>query len=635
MKKIITLYLFLFLLLSFGVKAQNVQNYVVTAGSNESFPAGGTWTQLIGSNQIAASAVTNIGFETWFMGERFTQFSVNTNGVLRFGNTPVVLAANTSNVTDNARICAFGGVGYTPSDSRLWRTETDGQVRYKVIGTAPDRILVVDWINIRMAGDAAANTGVSRFQVHVYETTPGSANGGVCKIIYGNMRAVRYNNSYNFGINDVVEFHTRTGIGYEDGVNPNAQRYLLINTNNHPSVAAVNLNYGADFINQAATAIPFNINLHSNNNLTRKFYSFDPPAPTENVTFVTASCVSDNEILLNWSAPVGNQVGYVIYRSDDGGSTYDFLIQIRSSDPNPFEYLDTGLTAGTEYFYRVFTVTEGKLSALTANNQVTATTTISPTVFSVISNIWSSTTTWSTSSVPVAAENVVIGCPTPHTVVVNTNGVANDLTVESGSILNFNAGQTLTVQGNVINRGTINTNGGTLIIQGNIINEAGATINVGTGSITAQGNLTNNATATVNINSGTLRIQGNLQNNATATLNGNTGLFRLGGNFINQGVYNSNTSTMRFDGTAQQLINHTGTSSGQGISTVTNSYNNAAALVTPAVTAIAATAITIPDATPAGISQTISFPATTQAITNVTLNLQINHSWVGDLICRV
>ncbi len=479
------------------------------------------------------------------MGERFTQFTVNTNGILRFGNTPVVLGGNTSAILNNARICTFAGVGGVEvADTRLWRTETDGQVRYKVIGTAPNRTLVVDWVNMRMAGNAAANTGISRFQAHVYETAPANTNGGFCEVIYGSMRAVGYNNG--------ATFSTRTGIGYLDNVNPDNTRYLLINTSNHPSVAAANLSYGVNLTNSETTALNFNINLNSGSNGSRKFYNFNPPAPTQNVTLVTASCVSDNSLLINWTAAAGNQVGYVIYRSTDG-INYTFRTQIRSSDPT--NYTDTGLTAGTTYFYRVFTVTEGRLSALTVNNQVTATTSMFPTVYSITSNNWTNAATWTTSAVPLITNNVVIGCIVPHTVTVNGNGVANTVLVETGSVLNFNAGQNLVVEGDVTNNGTININNGTLTIRGNLINTTGSTVNIG---------------------NGTLIVEGNFQNAATATLNGNTGLFRLAGNFINEGAYNPNTSTMRFDGTAQQLINHTGTSSYSTSNSVT--FNTTATL---------------------------------------------------------
>lgn len=606
------------LLLSFGVKAQNIQNYTITAGANESLIDGGGWTQLIGSDQIASSAVTPIGFETWFMGVRFTQFSVSTNGVLRFGSVPVVFQANTAAILDNARIAAFTGVGSGAlNDTRLWRTETNGSVRYKLIGTVPNRTLVVDWVNIKITGDAV-DVGISRFQIHVYETAPANTDGGLCKIIYGRMQAVGYNNSINIITDLPTTLLTRTGIGYLDGIAPDAQRYVLMNTNNHPSVAAANLSYGADLTNQVATALPFDINLNSTNNTARKFYNFNSPAPNQNVTFVSASCVSDNALLINWTAAAGNQVGYAIYRSDDDGATYDFITQVSSLATS---FLNIGLTLGTTYMYRVFTVTEGRLSAVTVNNQVTATTTISPTVFSVISSNWNNLLTWSTSLIPLFTQNVIIGCIVPHTVVVNTNGVANNLTLETGSILNFNAGQTLTVQGDVTNNGTINLNGGTLIIEGNLINNAGAIVNVG---------------------NGTLRVQGNLQNNATATLNGNTGLFRLAGNFINPGIYNSNTSIMRFDGAAQQLINHTGTSSYNSNNIVT--FNTTAALPLSVPSSgtgggggyNGASTTTLTDLTPPNYSaanmRVVSFTVPAGTYTGINnLYVNITHTWNSDI----
>lgn len=602
------------LFLSFGIKAQNpadVQNYTVTAGSNESLVDDATgWTTLIGGNQInVASAVNNIGFEVWFMGERFTTFSANTGGVMRFGNTPIIGGANSPSIADNARVCVFGASITTAADK--WRTGNNGYVRYKVTGTAPDRKLIIDWVNIRMKGSAPNNTGISRFQAHISETAPANANGGVVRIVYGRMFIQSHAPTTGCTGNDQTT--TYTGIGYSTSTTQG----MFINTDNHPSLAGTTINYGANGTDgypscNSFGAAPTNVtSLNSTTNGSRKYYEFNPPLPNTNVTFVSASCVSDNELLINWTAPAGNQVGYVVYRSLDGVN-YSFLTQTNTLTTN---FIDTGLTAGTTYYYRVFTVTEGRLSAVDPTvNEVSATTTISPTVFSVISNIWSSTTTWSTSSVPVAAENVVIGCPTPHTVTVNTNGVANDLTIENGSVLNFNAGQTITTEGDVINKGTININNGTLRIKGNLINTTGAVVNVGNGE---------------------LIVEGDFQNEATAILNGDTGLFRLAGDFINEGEYNSNTSTMRFDGNAQQLINHTGTSSGQGIITASNSYNNAADLFTPGTPAIPGTPIAIPDNNAAGVSQTVNFPATTQTITNVTLGLQIDHTWVGDLIVRL
>jgi subtilisin-like proprotein convertase family protein len=603
MKKIITLYFFMFLFLSFGIKAQDVNNYVVTAGSNESLLDDGGWTQIIGPNQnLTTSAVANIGFEVWFMGERFTQFSVNTNGVLRFGPTPLTVLGNTPGIAGNARICVFAAA--TASDPSRWATEvTSGEVRYKVTGTAPDRRMVVDWIDIRMKGDATSGTGISRFQAHIYETAPANTNGGVVRIMFGRMYIDSHAPTTGCTGNATS---TRTGIGY----GTSATQVVFLNTDNHPNVAGANKSYGTSIEScNAFGAAPMTIT--SLNNITqgsRKFYNFVSLAPTQNVTFLAASCVSDNEVLINWTAAAGNQVGYAIYRSDDNGLTYNFITQVSSVTSN---YLNSGLTAGATYIYRVFTVTEGKLSALTANNQVSTVTTISPTVFSISSTNWLTTSTWSTSAVPLSTENVIIGCIVPHTVAVNTNGVANNLTLETNSILNFGLGQSIVTEGNVINNGTINLNNGTLRIKGNLINNAGAT---------------------VNIQNGTLIVQGNFQNAATATLNGNTGLFRLAGNFTNAGVYNSNSSTMRFDGSSQQLINHTGTSSGQGITLVSNSYNNNAVLTTAAATNTYTNTTDIAISDNSSVSRIITVPTTLGAITNITVDLDIDHNYVGDLI---
>ena len=47
-------------------------------------------TTLIGANaDDNASGVVNIGFDFWFVGTRYTQFSVNANGLLRLGLTNI------------------------------------------------------------------------------------------------------------------------------------------------------------------------------------------------------------------------------------------------------------------------------------------------------------------------------------------------------------------------------------------------------------------------------------------------------------------------------------------------------------------------------------------------------------------
>jgi len=152
MKKINTIYFFVFLFLSFGVKAQEADNYVFNTNNSANLTGGGGWTTIIGAGEnrdtfndgfenVPASAIVTIPFEVWFMGERFTSFNVNTNGILRFGSTPVFSGGNTYNINGHARLSPFGassGTGFL--DDGDWQT---GEVRYKITGTIPTRVLKV------------------------------------------------------------------------------------------------------------------------------------------------------------------------------------------------------------------------------------------------------------------------------------------------------------------------------------------------------------------------------------------------------------------------------------------------------------------------------------------------------------
>jgi hypothetical protein len=61
-------------------------------------------TQLVAANlDDNASPVTNLGFDFWYDGVRFTQFSVNANGLARLGGT----AVSTSDDDECAEDCSL------------------------------------------------------------------------------------------------------------------------------------------------------------------------------------------------------------------------------------------------------------------------------------------------------------------------------------------------------------------------------------------------------------------------------------------------------------------------------------------------------------------------------------------------
>src|SRR5258708_32564768 len=90
---------FTFIMVIAAAQAPISLNYNFLTGTNASLIAdmngnaidmSTSSTQLLGASQDdVASSVSNIGFEFWLMGVRFTQFSTNSNGVIQLGSTGV------------------------------------------------------------------------------------------------------------------------------------------------------------------------------------------------------------------------------------------------------------------------------------------------------------------------------------------------------------------------------------------------------------------------------------------------------------------------------------------------------------------------------------------------------------------
>jgi hypothetical protein len=92
------------------------------------------------------------------------------------------------------------------------------------------------------------------------------------------------------------------------------------------------------------------------------------PAPTN----LTATAISDSQIDLEWDDNSSNEEGFIIERSDDGGGSWTQIHD--TAAPNVTTYSDTGLDAGTTYWYRVYAynTTDGTVSSY--SNVASATT---------------------------------------------------------------------------------------------------------------------------------------------------------------------------------------------------------------------------------------------------------------------
>jgi hypothetical protein len=381
-------------------------------------------TQLVAAgSDDGASPVTSIGFDFWYDGVRFTQFSCNANGLCRLGATQVTTEFDNAdatfgfNTTTNAPKIA-------PYFDDMW-VGTNGNVRTKVVGAAPNRKLIVEWNNITIPRPGAATVGAATFQMWLFEPTAAGTRG-VIQFVYGaGMVANAVEGGYSIGLQSgaATNFASVTATG--------------------PTVSYAAAN-----------------NTQTNALASGTSYIFTPNVPNA-PGGVSVAPITANSIQLNWTDNSANEVGFAIYRSTDN-INFSFITQTAA---NATSFNDIGLAPSTQYFYAIYAVTEGAFSTVLSLGG----TTLAPTADTCqgAGGNWDSPATWTDGSVPTATDNVTIG--TGCTVTVNvTNAVALNVTIDSGGTLQSPAAgavinNNLTLSGGMTNNGTLDfsTNGDT------------------------------------------------------------------------------------------------------------------------------------------------------------------------------
>lgn len=138
------------------------QSYTLSFPSN-GYTANASPTNILSaSTDDALSAATNIGFNFVFGCTTYTQFKASSNGWLTF-NTSYTGNDFTNNLASGAN---------KPMVGPLWddlMTSASGNVNYQLTGSAPNRVLTVEWKQMQWTYSAAGD--VISFQVKLYETT--------------------------------------------------------------------------------------------------------------------------------------------------------------------------------------------------------------------------------------------------------------------------------------------------------------------------------------------------------------------------------------------------------------------------------------------------------------------------------
>ncbi|MBI2282059.1 MAG: T9SS type A sorting domain-containing protein [Bacteroidetes bacterium] len=472
------------IILSQHSTAQNIANYTTTRTTTITYNSISTTGNAIASwrNNGAysqddnRSVATDIGFDFWYNGTRYSQFNVSTNGYVDFSTStadggPTTGAfgySNTAFSNTNAANRTYPALAplYDDMTAQGGVDALGNSIKYLTTGTAPNRVLTIEWINMAVFGNTTPSLN---FQVKLYETT------GVIEYIYGTMTPGTAAWSYTCGINSQTASNTTA----------NLKTQQTANTNTFSNTPRNNL-----------STLPAN-----NSQITFTPPTTTPASPSGSLSF---TAITQTGMTVNWTNWCTNEVGYVLYNSVDNVNFY-FVTQTAA---NSTSYAASGLLPGTLYYWKLYAVTVGYISSELTGSQATN---AAGNKVSTGNGNWNTTGSWSPSGIPTAADNVTIR--DGHTITINATSVCNNLTVGEGAsgilrIGNNNTARTITVNNDVV------INGG-----GQFIANTGSTA---THNVTLTGNITNNGILN-------FASDGNSFANVTFNKNGNQTVSGTGG----------------------------------------------------------------------------------------------------------
>ena len=275
-------------LLNSNLNFAQVSNYSFNSSS-------GTYTAITGTQLIASgvddgnSTVLNIGFDFVYDGVTYTQFKMSSNGFISFNTGTSSLTTNdlsTANTTSRPIIAPLW-------DDLDGRTTGDLSVAsYEVTGSAPNRVLTVEWRNWEWNYNSA--NSVISFQVKLYETT------NIIDFVYRQEAAAVNTGSASIGIGSA------TGSG--------AGSYLNLTSVTTPAVSS--------------TSSVTNINTKP---ATNQVYRFTPPSPCTGTPVAGTAAPANQTLLTGQASSVitvsGQSTGvsgltYQWEESTDGGSNW-------------------------------------------------------------------------------------------------------------------------------------------------------------------------------------------------------------------------------------------------------------------------------------------------------------------------
>lgn len=349
--------LVMLLLISGNVVGQSSANYTFSTNATGSLAldANGnaidmttSTTQLVAaSSDQGVSAVNNIGFDLYFMGNKFTQFSTSANGLLQLGSSAV----------SGSTYVASGGTATLPVISAFagdLQTGSSGKIHYKVIGSAPNRCLVVEYLNMNLYYASAVYGNDATFQVRLYETS------GVLEFVYGTVAVSSITGSPS---------DYSPSIGFSTGATANLFSYVTISTNTATTTGT--------FTDNPNSAVGLITNLNSSANGLRRVYKFTPPLAVNSPTTLTFTSVASTTTTVNWVDNSTGEYSFLVTRATDNTFTSNVVTTLVASTTNAatgtaYSSSQTGLNPSTIYYYKVQALNEGQASSSLSGSQATS-----------------------------------------------------------------------------------------------------------------------------------------------------------------------------------------------------------------------------------------------------------------------
>ena len=404
-----------------------------------------------GVNTTAGNSIP-IGFDFNFSGGNFTYFSASPDGWIKLGNDNTAATSQFTNSTTS--------ISNTPKIYPYWddmATGTTGSVQYVVTGTAPNRVLVVQWyVTIPRATTGAAN---STFQAWLYETS------GKVEFRYGTIGSSSM--SASVGLTSTAAQYQSVTVSSNTAsssiptdANAGQPASGTMYTFNIPAVISTNFSWAPGSLTGNSVSVsPAATQLYT---VTATGSGSCTSTATANVTVNPLTSISVD------AAPATQLVGQnntatalTVTATGTGTITYQWFSNTISSTAGGTavgtgsSYAPSTVTVGTLFYYAVATGTCGTATSSAVQVNVVNANTNFWTALSSTTN-WSTAANWSLNSVPTTLNDIVIptspsgGAIFPS---LTAASVAKNVVIQNGATISLN-GNTLTLSGGVSGAGT-------------------------------------------------------------------------------------------------------------------------------------------------------------------------------------